>query len=156
MSGSIPRYVSLASRSRCQGLTLIEILVALTVLSVGLLGLAGMQTASVKFSTSAYQRTQATALAYDLVDRMRGNRLAALNGDYNVAFEDPVPACGAFDGSGTLRDQDIAAWRNAMACRLPQSTGSVTRLNDEFTITIIWDDSQGVEAPLQFRFTTRL
>ena len=148
----------IAPKSRCQGLTLIEILIALIVLSVGLLGLASMQTASVKFTTSSNQRTQATALAYDLVDRMRGNRLAALNGDYNVAFESPVPACGAFDGSGTLSDQDIAAWRNAMACRLPQSTGSVTRVNDEFTITIIWDDSQGAgaPAPLQFRFTTRL
>jgi len=146
----------LAPRTRCQGLTLIEILIALLVVSVGLLGLVTMQTSSVKFSTSAYQRTQATALAYDMVDRMRGNRLAALNGDYNVAFDDPVPPCGAFSGTGNLRDQDIAAWRNAMACRLPLSTGSVARVNDEFTITIIWDDSQGLEDPLQFRFSTRL
>ena len=115
-----------------------------------------MQTSSVKFTTSAYQRTQATALAYDLVDRMRSNRLAALNGDYLVGFEDPVPACGALDTNGTLVEQDIKAWRNAMACRLPQSTGSVTRLNDEFTVTVLWDDSQGAEAPLQFSFTTRL
>ena len=156
MSKTNKYFGSLTPKSRCRGMTLVEILVALVVLSIGLLGLASMQTASVKFSTSAYQRTQATAIAYDLVDRMRGNRLAALNGDYLVPFESPVPACAAFDGTGTLRDQDIAAWRNAMACRLPQSTGSVTRLNDEFTITIIWDDSQGVEAPLQFRFTTQL
>ena len=156
MNATFNSFAPLSSKSRCRGLTLVEILVALIILSIGLLGLATMQTSSVKFTTSAYQRTQATALAYDLVDRMRGNRLAALNGDYNVGFEDPVPACGALDTNGTLRDQDIAAWRNAMACRLPQSTGSVTRLNDEFTITILWDDSQGVEAPLQFRFTTRL
>ncbi|MGI9203345.1 MAG: type IV pilus modification protein PilV [Woeseiaceae bacterium] len=150
------KFVALAARRGSRGLTLVEILVALVVLSVGLLGLAAMQTTSVKFTTSAYQRTQATALAYDLIDRMRGNRLAALNNDYNVAFQSPVPACGAFDGTGTLRDQDIKAWRNAMACRLPQSTGSVTRTNDEFTITIQWDDSQGIEAPLQFSLTTRL
>jgi type IV pilus assembly protein PilV len=149
-------FTPLAARNRCRGLTLVEILVALVVLSVGLLGLAAMQTTSVKFTTSANQRTQAMALAYDIIDRMRGNRLAALNNDYIVAFESPVPACGAFDGTGNLRDQDIAAWRNAMACRLPQSTGSVTRVNDEFTIAIQWDDSQGIEAPVQFRFTTRL
>ena len=149
-------FAPLTPKRRCQGLTLVEILVALIILSIGLLGLATMQTSSVKFTTSAYQRTQATALAYDLADRMRGNRLAALNGDYNVDFEDPVPECGDLDTSGTLVEQDIAVWRNSMACRLPQSTGSVTRLNDEFTITILWDDSQGVEAPLQFRFTTRL
>ncbi len=158
MNRATKRFLPLAPKSRCQGLTLIEILIALLVVSVGLLGLVAMQTSSVKFTTSAYQRTQATALAYDLVDRMRGNRLAALNGDYNGPVEDPVPTCGAFSGAGDLRDQDIAAWRNAMACRLPQSTGSVTRTNDEFTVTIIWDDSQGTgaPAPLQFRFTTRL
>lgn len=149
-------FTSLGARRGCRGLTLVEILVALVVLSVGLLGLAAMQTTSVKFTTSAYQRTQATALAYDLIDRMRGNRLAALNNDYNVAFQSPVPACGAFDGTGTLRDQDIKAWRNAIACRLPQGTGSVTRVNDEFTIAIQWDDSQGIEAPVQFNLTTRL
>lgn len=149
-------FASLAAKKRCQGLTLIEVMVAVLVLSIGLLGLAAMQTSSVKFTTSAFQRTQATALAYDLADRMRGNRLAALNNNYVVAFETPAPACGAFVGTGNLRDQDIAAWRNAMACRLPQGTGSVTRVNDEFTITIRWDDSQGVEAPLQYRFTTML
>lgn len=156
MNMMMKSFAPLTVRNRCQGLTLVEILVALVVLSIGLLGLAAMQTTSVKFTTSANQRTQAMALAYDIIDRMRGNRLAALNNDYNVAFESPVPACGAFDGSGNLRDQDIAAWRNAMACRLPQSTGSVTRVNDEFTIAIQWDDSQGIEAPIQFRFTTML
>jgi len=156
MNTSSKSYTSLAARRSCRGLTLVEILVALVVLSVGLLGLAAMQTTSVKFTTSAYQRTQATALAYDLIDRMRGNRLAALNNDYVVAFENPVPACGAFDGTGSLRDQDIKAWRNAIACRLPQGTGSVTRVNDEFTIAIQWDDSQGIEPAVQFRLTTRL
>lgn len=156
MNTSSKRFAPLSARRGCHGLTLVEILVALVVLSVGLLGLAAMQTTSVKFTTSAYQRTQATALAYDLIDRMRGNRLAALNNDYVVAFENPVPACGAFDGTGSLRDQDIKAWRNAIACRLPQGTGSVTRANDEFTIAIQWDDSQGIEPAVQFRLTTRL
>ncbi len=156
MNTSSKRFAPLSARRGCRGLTLVEILVALVVLSVGLLGLAAMQTTSVKFTTSAYQRTQATALAYDLIDRMRGNRLAALNNDYVVAFENPVPACGAFDGTGSLRDQDIKAWRNAIACRLPQGTGSVTRANDEFTIAIQWDDSQGIEPAVQFRLTTRL
>lgn len=152
------RFAPLAAKKRCQGLTLVEILVALLVLSIGLLGLVMMQTTSVKFTTSANQRTQATALAYDLVDRMRGNRLAALNDDYIVAFESPVPACAAFNGSGSLRDQDIAAWRNAIACRLPQGTGSVERTNDQFTITIRWDDSQGqgLPTPLEFELTTML
>ncbi|MEX2496947.1 MAG: type IV pilus modification protein PilV [Woeseia sp.] len=139
-----------------RGLTLVEILIALLILSIGLLGLAGLQTMSLKFNTSSYYRTQATALAYDLADRMRANRQAALNGEYNTAFQDPAPACGANGDGGSVPQQDIAAWRNALACRIPQSTGAVVRNGDEFTLTVRWDDSQGEEDPMEFEFTTAL
>jgi type IV pilus assembly protein PilV len=142
--------------SKCRGLTLIEILIALLILSVGLLGLAGLQTMSLRFNATAYQRTQATTLAYDFADRMRANRQAALNDEYNIAAEDPVPACGAANAAGTVPQQDIAMWRNTLACRLPQSTGSVTRNGNEFTLLVLWDDSQGQSDPMSFQFTTAL
>jgi prepilin-type N-terminal cleavage/methylation domain-containing protein len=47
----------------CRGLTLVEILITLLILSIGMLGLAGLQTLSLRFNTSAYYRTQATARA---------------------------------------------------------------------------------------------
>ncbi|MGH8194796.1 MAG: type IV pilus modification protein PilV [Woeseiaceae bacterium] len=140
----------------CRGLTLVEILVALLILSIGLLGLAGLQTLSLRFNTSAYFRTQATTLAYSLADRMRANRQAALDGLYTFDFEaSPLP-CGVPDGSGTVPDQEIAAWRNALACRLPQSNGAVTQNGNVFTLTVRLDDSQGREDPLEFQFTTAL
>jgi len=144
------------SRARCRGLTLVEILIALVVLSIGLLGLAGLQTLSLRFNTSAFHRTQATALAYDFADRMRANRQAALNNEYALAFEDPVPACGVPNLAGTVAQQDIATWRNALTCRLPEGTGSVTRNGSEFTFSVRWDDSQGQDAPMTFQFTTAL
>ncbi|MCX7101946.1 MAG: type IV pilus modification protein PilV, partial [Methylobacter sp.] len=55
------------------GFTLIEVLIAMLVLAVGLLGLAGLQATSLKSNQSAYNRSQATQLAYDLADRMRAN-----------------------------------------------------------------------------------
>ncbi len=146
----------LASLGRCTGLTLVEILVALVVLSIGLLGLAGLQTLSLKFNTSAFHRTQATALVYDFADRMRANRQAALADEYTIAFQDPAPACGAPNLVGTIAQQDVSIWRNTLACRLPQSTGSVTRNGNEFTLSIRWDDSQGQEAPMVFQVTTAL
>lgn len=139
-----------------RGLTLVEILIALLILSIGLLGLAGLQTMSLKFNTSAYYRTQATALAYDFADRMRANRQAALGDLYIVSFQDPPPACGAAALVGSVPEQDIAAWRNALACRIPQSTGEVVRNGNEFTLTVQWDDSQGEQAPMEFEFTTAL
>lgn len=145
-----------AALPHSRGLTLVEILVALLVLSIGLLGLAALQTSSLRFNTSAYYRTQATALAYDLADRMRANRQGALDDLYNTPLEDPPPACGAINVVGSVAEQDIATWRDALACRIPQSTGSVVRNGNEFTVTVRWDDSQGVEAPMEFEVTTAL
>ncbi len=141
---------------RCDGLTLIEVMIALIVLSIGILGLATLQTASLNFNNGASQRTQATVLAYDMADKMRANRPAAQAGAYDIAFEDPAPACAAPSTAGTVAEQDISAWRMALACRLPQATGSIARAGTQVTLTVQWDDSHGQEAPLQFQFTTAL
>lgn len=141
---------------RCAGLTLVEVLIALLVLSVGILGLTTLQTVSMNFNAGASQRTQATELAYDMADRMRANRQAALADEYTIALEDPTPACAAANTVGTLAEQDISAWRMALACRLPSSTGSITRNGTEFTLTVVWDDSHGEDIPLAMQFTTAL
>lgn len=59
------------------GFTLIEVLIAFLILSIGLLGQAKLQGLSIMNSHDAYNRTQATQLAYDIADRMRANRAAA-------------------------------------------------------------------------------
>jgi type IV pilus assembly protein PilV len=141
---------------RCRGAALLEVLIALVVFSVGMLGLAGLQTLSLQFNTSAYYRTQATALAYGLADRMRANRQDALDGSYDAALEDPPPACAADGGAGGTAAQDLAAWRNALACQLPNGTGAIAANGTAFTITVQWDDSHGVLAPMEFDFTTAL
>lgn len=139
------------------GLTLVEILIALLVLSIGLLGLAGLQTMSLKFNTAAYQRTQATALAYDIADRMRANRQAALNHEYDVVFAAPQACLDSPPTAGTQAEQDLAAWRNDLACRLPQSKASIDNpAGSEFTVTVTWDDSQGRQPEMEFQFTTAL
>ncbi len=141
---------------RCDGLTLVEVMIALLVLSIGILGLASLQTVSLNFNAGASQRTQATVLAYDMADRMRSNRQAALGGAYTIAVQSPAPACAAPNLVGTVAAQDISAWRSAMACRLPQGTGSIALNGNLFTLTVLWDDSNGREAPLQLQFTTAL
>ncbi len=154
-----PRIAAGLSRfpiRRCDGLTLIEVLIALIVLSVGILGLATLQTASLNFNNSASQRTQATVLAYDMADKMRANRQAALAGDYDTALEDPPPACAAPAVVGTVAAQDVSSWRMALACRLPLATGSIARAGNQVTLVVQWDDSHGREAPLQFQVTTGL
>jgi len=68
---------------RQSGFTLLEVLVAILVLSIGLLGLAGLMASSIRNNHSAYQRTQATWLAYDMIDRMRVNRANAITSANN-------------------------------------------------------------------------
>ena len=128
---------------RQTGFTLIEVMVSVVVLAIGLLGLAGLQATSMRFNSSAYLRSQATNLAYDITDRMRANVIAARGGAYDgVAIQDPPPACAVVALAGTLAQQDIQAWRNALACTLPSGTGSIARNGTVFTISVQWDDDR--------------
>lgn len=125
-----------------QGFTLIEALVALLTLSIGLLGVAGLQLLGLKANFSAGSRTQATYLAYDIADRMRANRTDALAGNYNIALG------AAASGTGTA-NLDKAAWKSALASSLFQGDGSVSvDVNGVATIVIQWNDARG-NSPLQ-------
>ncbi|CDH45106.1 type IV pilus modification protein PilV [Candidatus Contendibacter odensensis] len=141
---------------RQQGFTLIEILVTVVVLSIGLLGLAGLQATSVRFNHSAYLRSQATSLAYDIADRMRVNRQAALlNNSYTGSVTRTCQSSVAL--AGTVAAQDIAAWGNALACALPLGRGTIVRgAGNIFTVTVLWDDSRGQDPLQQFAMTTDL
>jgi len=125
-----------------RGFTLVEILVAVLVLAIGLVGLAGLQATTMRFNHSAYMRSQATNLAYDIADRMRLNRSKATDGEYDREIPDQPSVCTTPTLSGTLAEQDIQEWFNALACTLPSGKGSVSRNGNIFTITIQWDDSR--------------
>lgn len=129
-----------ASPRKQYGATLIEVLVTLVVLAIGLLGIAGLQTMSIKSNQSAYYRSQASFLAYDITERMRANRKAAQDGDYDVNF----PASSKANAvSGTRAKQDLAEWLNSLADKLPNGTGKISRENTLVTLEVQWDDSRG-------------
>lgn len=134
------------------GFSLVEVLVALVILSIGLLGLAGLQTRGVRDNHGAYLRTQATLSAKDLVDRMRANRSAALAGAYDVDFGVEV-APGA-----TVATQDLSQWQAALA-QLPgpgQGKVAVDKANRRVKVEISWDDSRGAEARAILKLETEL
>lgn len=151
------RRLALAPHTQ-RGFTLLEVMVAVVVLAIGLLGLAGLQATATRFNDSAYQRSQATALAYDIADRMRANREVALTeGGYLGDVQNPAPACAILGApAGTLGVQDIAAWRNALACTLPSGTGRIARnANNIYTITVQWSDNRG-ESVMRFIMDTEI
>jgi type IV pilus assembly protein PilV len=120
-----------------RGFTLLEVLVAIVVLSIGLLGLAGLMASSLKNSHSAYQRTQATWLAYDALDRMRANRQVALAGGYNLAL-------GAAPGGSGLAAIDLGEWDAALTNTLPAGDGSIAvAAGGVVKVIVQWNDTRG-------------
>jgi type IV pilus assembly protein PilV len=138
---------------RARGFTLIEALVALLVLSIGLLGVAALQLSSLRSNHGSSLRSQATLLAYDIVDRMRANQTAAKSGAYDLAL-------AATPTGGTVAGDDLVRWKQNLTNTLPAGTGSVARTGSgnatKFTITVQWDDSRGASSALSFVMETQI
>lgn len=132
--------MNISHSTRERGATLIEVLIAIVVLSIGLLGLAGLQVTSVQSNHSAYQRSQASLLASDLADRMRTNRTQALTNAYVVDFQ---TSSSSNTVSGTRAEIDIAEWLNNLALKLPDGQGKVEKSGSLITIHVRWDDNRG-------------
>ncbi len=130
------------------GFTLFEVLIALLILSIGLLGLAGLQAIGLRNNHRAYLRTQAVLQAYDILDRMRANMQGVTAGDYD-SITTPVPsipACAAASPPvsctpAQMAQYDSYAWNTENAALLPGGSGTVTRLaNGDYQVTINWTD----------------
>jgi type IV pilus assembly protein PilV len=116
-----------------QGFGLIEVLVAVLVMGIGLLGLAGLQTQSLRFNNEAYFRTQATLLSMDMADRLRANFETARtnSGLYTFTKTATVPTGGTDCYTSACTPAEIAAydfkqWRERVAEVLPGGLVAVT------------------------------
>ncbi len=142
-------------KSKEAGIALIEVLVAVLVLAIGLLGMAAMQVQSSQMTNGAEQRTQAILLTADMMDRIRANRT---NGaDYNGISVDPAATTCATDyvpdATATVSANDITEWSNLIVCLLPDGTGTVAvnGATGEVTVTVDWAraDADGVAVTLR-------
>lgn len=127
------------------GFTLIEVLVAVLVLSIGLLGLAGLQASGLRNNYDAYLQTQATNLANDFADRIRANRSAAALATYAAETATANAACFTATGCAptamAAADRDV--WNSSLTGRLPAGQGSVGALGGGlFSITVRWDEGR--------------
>jgi len=138
-------------RTRQSGFSLVEMLVATLVLSLGLLGIAGMQTLSLRNNNNAYLRTQANLLAYDIVDSMRANRDAALNDEYDVTINGSVPT------ADPVAQADLTIWLANLATVLPEGDGAVDcDVNNICEITVQWTEVSNAAVTTDIRLSTEI
>jgi len=137
------------------GFTIIEMLIAVLVISIGLLGMAGLQTTGIQQSHNSYLKTQASLLAYDMSDRMRSNLQGVIAGNYDAvdSMDDPVesaPGCATSNtacSAAATATNDIYQWTNpdnggSIASLLPSGYGMISQDTGVFTITVLWDEAR--------------
>lgn len=133
-----------------RGFSMIEVLVSFLLLAFGILGLSGLQINALKNNQTALQRSQASMLAYFLMDSMRANREAALNGDYNLgeinkAANSHQTICSAPTGTA-LANKDHARWFQSMKTYLGDTTTTCAAVvcdgDGNCDIIIDWQDTR--------------
>lgn len=133
-----------------RGFTLIEVLLALFILSVGMLGLAVLQNRALKDNHSALLRSVAVQHAEDILDRIRANRANVAN--YAIALDVP----NAWDlenpnratlgtgltasGYGGMAHTDLLEWKFGLAQNLTLGNGSIAVAGNRVTVTIQWSE----------------
>ncbi|WP_019531165.1 type IV pilus modification protein PilV [Dasania marina] len=130
------------------GVGLIEVMVSVLVLSVGLLGLLGLQSSVMRFNQGALYQTRATILAQDIMDRMRSNRSKASLYISDLGSAAPsYTNCATSTANCTLSDlalYDLATWKNDVARVLPDGKGQVVialGTPDVVVVTLQYDAS---------------
>lgn len=171
-----------AAMNKQRGVSLVEVLVAVLVLSVGVIGMAGLQVQALQASTDSSQRTTALILARSIVGQMRSN-VGAMS-DYAAAYQNidcdagaPQSCSGAKCSTGQMAAYDAyslmcgngGAAKSAMAEHLASPTVDIVCspaacdfLESEMTVTVEWvvrrnnSDAAGADLTQQVVLSTRL
>ncbi len=139
-----------------KGFTIIEVLVAMVILSIGVLSLGLLQLTAVQNTQGGHMRSQAAILAYDVIDSMRANIPAVANGDYRITFAQATPVAvdcygpGANCTTAQMATTDLNRWRNVLTNYQPSGSGQVSTVNVGITTQVIvavtWVDPYSAES----------
>ncbi len=131
---------------RQRGVSLVEVLVAILVIGIGMLGVMGLQGRALQHSQQSYLHGQAMLLANDMADRIRLNRGVASR--YRLEVGDPLPsvadnqcianACTV----SQLADWDMRVWRQSLLNALPQGEAEIKEdvADEQYTIIVRYVD----------------
>ncbi len=137
-----------------RGSTLIEVMVAVLIVSIGLLGMASLQLKSMALNLTASQRLQATNFAYEIADSIYLNSRQAAAGQYELALADNSPQHAT---AATIADIDLRRWLTVAAAQLPEGDLIITTpaaivgmpvitSAQQYTISVCWSDKNAPPA----------
>lgn len=125
-------------RSRNNGVGLIEVMIAVLVMAVGLLGIAALQATALRNSQSSLERSQAVINTYSILDAMRANRDVARIGGYDLQMTCTPP------NQGNLAANDLHKWITDLQSTMGDGAcGQITCGSLSCKITVQWDDTRG-------------
>lgn len=145
------------NKKSISGFTMIEMLIAIIVLSIGLIGIAALQARGQQFNYVAYVRTQASFLAYDIMDRMRLNQKVHVSDNedipsiYSSQLEtaktlkpsDLNPNCDdSVCSAQELAKYDLVNWFQSIKSSLPEGNAEMTLSGDTLRVTIKWQEGR--------------
>jgi type IV pilus assembly protein PilV len=157
------------------GYLLVEVLVSIVIISIGLLGLAGLHAVAVAKGNGSLLRSKATELGYAMADRIRVNLVASSTGAYNSLTPGSVtdPGCVSVNCTpAQLAVSDYFEWNSEVANSLPQGAGVVCidstpddgtptapacdGIGSVLVVKVFWSEkpAQGQTAPQIFLFST--
>ena len=134
-------------KPRQQGFSLVEVLIALVIMSVGMLGIAGLYVQSMQAGRTSMFRHNAVTLAGDIADRIRANPRAGAAYTGDGAGPEPCDDGSTDCDEAEMAVFDISRWKAQADATLPAGDVTVTFDNlvfpNEYTINVTWTEPQG-------------
>lgn len=134
--------IRVSSMQHQRGIGMIEVLIAVLVVSIGFLGMAALQAKALSTNNSATARSMAIVASYSVIDAMRADIVNAKNGAYNTTVT--ANACTA--ASGNLASYQLNAWCVELGNTLGAAATTTGQVNcsvlGDCTVTIQFDDSR--------------
>lgn len=143
------------------GVSLLEVMIAVLVLAVGVLGAATLQLSAIRYNASAGYSTHASLIASDLLDRMRANSgqlaqyaVAAVSGECVTRPDASTLATSNNVAAANIVTRDRADFFESVTCQLPRGAGSIAINDNRATITLSWSEARIRAGETDSRFVT--
>lgn len=126
--------------AQMRGVGLIEVLIAVLVLSIGLLGLAALQTRALANNETAFQRSVAVMESYSIADALRANPAGQPVSAFEIGMDDEAPTGTSFAATA------VRSWRQNLEALLgEEATGSINCQNERCTISTRWNQERATQ-----------